>query len=215
MRPHCVDVYGRNTRVDQLGERAHGGVGRPAKGEDGHTCVGAVRTDERRGQCGSPSCSDEALDRGEVHRHTDGDVPEVCQHAMLVRVPLGEPAQVPPHAVRVGVEEVCAVPVDPHSVSVELVVRVAADVVPPIDHHHSPAELRGDPLGDHRAGEAGAHDEPRPERGHCASSMPSAAQASAKRTLDSAALLRRRLLSGGSDVLHVWPMDTVPSYSTR
>ena len=56
-------------------------------------------------------------------------------------------------------EDVRAVAVDEDARLVEMVIGVAADMRPPIDHQHPLAGIRRQTLGHHRAGEARAHDE--------------------------------------------------------
>ncbi len=78
---------------------------------------------------------------------------------MLVGPPCGELRQIVDDLVRIGVEDVRPILVDQDARLVEMVVGVAADMRPPVDDQHVRVVLAGQPLGDHRAGEAGADDE--------------------------------------------------------
>ena len=81
------------------------------------------------------------------------------QHAMLVRAPLGELRQVVEDVARVGVEDVRPVLVHEDAGLVVVIVGVAADVRAAVADQHLLARVGGQPLGDRRAGEAGADDQ--------------------------------------------------------
>jgi hypothetical protein len=73
--------------------------------------------------------------------------------------PLRELLDVAPHALELGVEEVRAVLGRADPVLVDVVVAVAADVAPAVNHERSHPQLLGAPLGQHGAGEPGADDQ--------------------------------------------------------
>ena len=78
---------------------------------------------------------------------------------MLIRPPLGEPRQVVEDVARVGVKDVRPVLVDQDAGLVVVVVGVAADVRALVADQDVLAGMRGQPLGDRRAGKAGADDQ--------------------------------------------------------
>jgi hypothetical protein len=57
------------------------------------------------------------------------------------------------------VEDVRPILVDQHARFVEMIVGVAGDVRALVDDEHARVVLAGEPLGEHRAGKAGADDE--------------------------------------------------------
>ena len=73
---------------------------------------------------------------------------------MFVRPPFGEPGQVIPHVLRIGVEDMRAIAGDQDPGRVLLVISVARDVVAAVDQQHALARLRRQPLRQHRAGKA-------------------------------------------------------------
>src|SRR6476659_9600107 len=80
------------------------------------------------------------------------------EHAVLVRAPARERRQVLDDLGRVRVEDVRAVAVDEDPGGVGLVVRVAADVRPAIEHEDALAALARESLGHDAAGETGTDD---------------------------------------------------------
>ena len=96
-------------------------------------------------------------------RAVDRDRQELAVHArhdpVLVGPPVRELRQVFDGLGVLRVEDVRAVAMDEHAVLVVVVVGVAGNVVAPVDHQHPLVALRGEPLGDHRPGVAGADDE--------------------------------------------------------
>ncbi len=101
----------------------------------------------------------QAVDRRAVDRNRNEQVLDTREHAVLVRQPLGERAQVVDHVLRVGVEDMRAVLMEANSIRTERVVRVARDVRPFVDHQDACSELAREPLGDRAAGQAGADHE--------------------------------------------------------
>ncbi len=81
------------------------------------------------------------------------------QHAMLVRAPLGELGEIVDDALGIGMEDVRAVAVDQHAGFVVMIVGIAADVRPAIDHQHALVQPGRQPLGQHAAGETGPDDQ--------------------------------------------------------
>ena len=99
----------------------------------------------------------EAVERGAIDREREQLPVDLGQHPVLVGPPLGEAREIAPDLLGLRVEDVRPVAVAAHAVLVDVVVRVAGDVVAAVDHEHALPAARGEPLGQHRAGEARAH----------------------------------------------------------
>ena len=79
---------------------------------------------------------------------------------MKIRAPIGEPGKIIPDFLRIRVEDVRAVFVDQDAMLAFKIVGVARDVATALDDQHFLVELGGDPLGQYRAGETRAGDDP-------------------------------------------------------
>jgi hypothetical protein len=102
----------------------------------------------------------EAVDRVEIDRYRQEHAVDLRQDAMLVGPPARELRQIVEDRLRVRVEDVRTIGVHQDARRVEPVMRIAADMVAPIDQEHPLAPLTRDAFSQDAAGEAGTDDQP-------------------------------------------------------
>ena len=83
----------------------------------------------------------------------------LSQHPVFVGPPFGEPREIVDDALGIGMENVRPVTMDQHAGFIVMVVGVATDVRPAVDHQHALVQPGRQALGQYAAGEPGADDQ--------------------------------------------------------
>ena len=71
---------------------------------------------------------------------------DICQHAVLVRPPLGKTAEIREDPLRVGMKDMRTIPMHEEAILVVIVKRIASDMIPPVNNENALAAIVCDPL---------------------------------------------------------------------